>query len=278
MGIGHCHTSYSAMTFFYAREKKILDQYLFLYKEVKKMVLTTGLLKEMAIEESFKRGRSYYERGMVLRPSIYGDVIQALVRSSRNNMPYLVEIDTKDPLIHSCNCPYFGEGICKHIVALGLTYLQRPGSFQTIRESKQKTAAKKNKATGEEEAKKSSRASLEDCVDRVYALIERSLAMAEDLNSYGGPEEAMDQCIVWMEELLFILDNREDIPASVRKEIINGFLVELLKMNSGLEDYLLQIVVSAAKTNWERSLIRNALLKEGCSLLLDQFEEILEEE
>lgn len=243
------------------------------------MVLSRGLLKEMAIEESFKRGLSYYERGMVSRPSIYGNVIQALVRSRRDNTHYSVEIDTEDPFIHRCSCPYFGAGICKHIVALGLTYLRRPELFKTLRENNQKTLAKDSRTIDDKEDNERSRVSLEDYLKKMNTLKERSLTIVEDLNNYGGLSgETMDQCIEWMEELVFFLDHREDIPPSTRKGIIDEFLDELLKMNSGLEDHVLQIIVSAAKTHWERTYIRDILLRDGSSLLLHQWEEILQEE
>lgn len=82
-------------------------------------------------------------KGLVVIPTFYRDVIQALVHNKRNNSLYLVEISTEGPYIHSCSYPYFGTGIYKHIVALGLAYLARPGSFQTIRDDNHKILLKK---------------------------------------------------------------------------------------------------------------------------------------
>jgi hypothetical protein len=50
-----------------------------------------------------------------------------------NHGVYTVSIEVKDKTLHSaCSCYIGGSGGCHHCHALGMTFVQKPGSFKTI--------------------------------------------------------------------------------------------------------------------------------------------------
>ncbi|WP_224248554.1 SNF2-related protein [Hyalangium gracile] len=87
--------------------------------------LTSESLSETAGPRLFKQGQSCMARGRVasfeaLPDSLHGQVL------NRHGQPYSVVISTDaEGLFCECQCPTFNsQGFCKHIVALGLAYLQ----------------------------------------------------------------------------------------------------------------------------------------------------------
>lgn len=80
--------------------------------------ITKAYIESLATNQSFSRGRSYYQRGEVMRVIQKGDTFTGEVLGSE---VYEVSIVFRDKsIVSSCTCPYDWGGICKHIVAVGL--------------------------------------------------------------------------------------------------------------------------------------------------------------
>lgn len=90
--------------------------------------LTESTIRSFASEQSFERGREYYYSG-----SIYNTVRQGntLLADCVGTYTYHLHIELDEGGIQStsCTCPYDFGGYCKHIVALLLTYIHKPGEF-----------------------------------------------------------------------------------------------------------------------------------------------------
>ncbi|MFC6720231.1 SWIM zinc finger domain-containing protein [Natrialbaceae archaeon GCM10025896] len=81
----------------------------------------------MARPQSFERGENYYEQNAVIDIRRRGETLQADVEGSQYE-PYRVRIELDDTGIveTNCSCPYDHGGICKHRVAVLLTYIRDP--------------------------------------------------------------------------------------------------------------------------------------------------------
>lgn len=91
------------------------------------MKLTKMWLITNATDTSFSRGRGYESSVRKLKKE--GDTYTAKVDGSET---YKVEIiESKNSIEADCTCPYDYEGICKHIVAVGLNILS--GNFKEIK-------------------------------------------------------------------------------------------------------------------------------------------------
>src|SRR5215210_8229765 len=95
--------------------------------------LTEEHVRELASERSFERGETYYRDGAVLEPIRQALELRAQCEGS-DYEPYQVSATLGKSGIAetSCTCPYDYGGICKHIVALLLTYVHEPQSFRSI--------------------------------------------------------------------------------------------------------------------------------------------------
>ncbi|MCA1614513.1 MAG: SWIM zinc finger family protein, partial [Acidobacteria bacterium] len=95
--------------------------------------LTEAHVRELASEKSFDRGEAYYHDGAVLEPIRQEKELRAQCEGS-DYEPYQVSAMLTDSGIAetSCTCPYDYGGICKHIVALLLTYVHEPQAFRPI--------------------------------------------------------------------------------------------------------------------------------------------------
>lgn len=87
--------------------------------------VTEKQIRERATKSSFERGEAYYQEGRVGAFTYRDDVLQAVVEGS-GGASYQVEITLIGSVIVSatCTCPYDGEGDCKHIVAVLLTFVR----------------------------------------------------------------------------------------------------------------------------------------------------------
>ncbi len=85
--------------------------------------ITVKDISKLASVESYGRGEDYYHNGNVLDMQRRGNVVSAEVQGSQYE-PYsvVVELGTQGIISTNCSCPYDGGGICKHIVAVLLTY------------------------------------------------------------------------------------------------------------------------------------------------------------
>ena len=95
--------------------------------------LTEAHVRELASEKSFERGQTYYRDGAVLEPARQVLELRARCEGSEYE-PYQVSATLAKSGIAetSCTCPYDYGGICKHIVALLLTYVHEPQAFRSI--------------------------------------------------------------------------------------------------------------------------------------------------
>lgn len=91
------------------------------------MAITQNWLKSNASESSYNRGKNY--KDFVRKLKKEGDFYTAKVDGSET---YKVEIfDMPDGIQSNCTCPYNYEGICKHIVAVGLNIVS--GNFKEVK-------------------------------------------------------------------------------------------------------------------------------------------------
>jgi len=94
--------------------------------------MTLDQIRARATEQSFARGESYYHSGAIFDTVRRGSELEGRCEGS-DYAPYHIRvvldgagnIDTA-----SCTCPYDWGGDCKHIVALLLTFLHEPESFE----------------------------------------------------------------------------------------------------------------------------------------------------
>jgi uncharacterized Zn finger protein len=89
--------------------------------------LTEAAVRRLARPQSFERGENYYEQNAVIDIRRRGETLQADVEGSQYE-PYRVRIELDDTGIveTACSCPYDHGGICKHRVAVLLTYIRDP--------------------------------------------------------------------------------------------------------------------------------------------------------
>jgi uncharacterized Zn finger protein len=95
--------------------------------------LTEAHIHKLASGPSFERGETYYHDGAIIDPVRQARDLRAQCEGS-DYEPYQVSATlTKGGIGEtSCTCPYDYGGICKHIVALLLTYVHEPQSFRSI--------------------------------------------------------------------------------------------------------------------------------------------------
>lgn len=84
------------------------------------MALTLNDLWALADRRVLHRGEESFKDGAVRRLRVHGDAVEAEVWGSEH---YRTRLDLTPPFASACTCPY--EGVCKHVVALGLAYLHR---------------------------------------------------------------------------------------------------------------------------------------------------------
>jgi hypothetical protein len=97
--------------------------------------LTDDMIAEQTDPGSFSRGRGYFRSHHIFGAIRRGNTLRARCHGSSGG-PYLVEatLATADqptannPVSFACNCPR--GGFCKHVVALLLTWVNAPQSFQ----------------------------------------------------------------------------------------------------------------------------------------------------
>ncbi|WP_435079133.1 SWIM zinc finger family protein [Halococcus sp. AFM35] len=87
--------------------------------------LTEAIVRELARAKSYNRGQSYYDQGAVSDVVQRGKTLRADVEGSQYQ-PYTVTIEFDDAGVTrtDCSCPYDHGGICKHRVAVLLTYIR----------------------------------------------------------------------------------------------------------------------------------------------------------
>lgn len=89
--------------------------------------ITEAAIRTLARPQSYDRGEDYYEQGAVRDITRRGDRLRASVDGSQYE-PYQVQINLDETGVvdTACSCPYDQGGICKHRVAVLLTYSRNP--------------------------------------------------------------------------------------------------------------------------------------------------------
>jgi len=87
--------------------------------------LTRDQIRQRCTGQSFERGSEYFHTGAIGNPVLHGWTLSAMCHGS-DPTPYSVAVELMPTTITdtSCSCPYSGQGDCKHIVALLLTYIE----------------------------------------------------------------------------------------------------------------------------------------------------------
>jgi len=85
-----------------------------------------------ATQSSFERGEDYYAEGRIEQPYRQGGNLWADCYGSERYQTS-VSLDPDGSIAaSSCTCPYDWGGLCKHQIALLLTYLREPEQFQVV--------------------------------------------------------------------------------------------------------------------------------------------------
>ena len=89
--------------------------------------LTPHQIQRRCTERSFERGLEYFHDGAIGNPVLQDYTLSATCQGS-SPKPYRTAVELMPTGIVStrCSCPYEGDGDCKHIVALLLTYVKVP--------------------------------------------------------------------------------------------------------------------------------------------------------
>lgn len=88
------------------------------------MPITESDIQKLANSKSYKKGKEYFTSNAILDLKKRGNSLVAEVEGSDYD-PYQVRVELdKDSILSThCTCPYDGSGVCKHIVAVLLKYL-----------------------------------------------------------------------------------------------------------------------------------------------------------
>jgi uncharacterized Zn finger protein len=92
--------------------------------------LTESIVRAAATPQSFERGQDYYRSGAVSNTSIQDNLLIGDCEGTQ--APYYrvqVELDEAGIRSANCTCPYEYGGLCKHTVAVLLTYVHHPKQF-----------------------------------------------------------------------------------------------------------------------------------------------------
>jgi uncharacterized Zn finger protein len=94
--------------------------------------LTEAQVRALATAKVFERGRDYFAESAISETTRQGMTLSGQCQGS-DPEPYVVRVsfDKKGVADADCDCPYEYEGVCKHLVALLLTYIHEPQRFGT---------------------------------------------------------------------------------------------------------------------------------------------------
>jgi uncharacterized Zn finger protein len=94
--------------------------------------LTEAQVRRLATAKVFERGRDYFAESAISETTRQGMTLSGQCQGS-DPEPYVVRVsfDKKGVADADCDCPYEYEGVCKHVVALLLTYVNEPQRFGT---------------------------------------------------------------------------------------------------------------------------------------------------
>ena len=97
--------------------------------------LTPHHIRCRCTEQSFQRGLEYFHDSAIGNPVLQDWTLAATCQGSTPK-PYRTAVELMPTEIVStrCSCPYDGDGDCKHIVALLLTYIEAPETICHVRD------------------------------------------------------------------------------------------------------------------------------------------------
>lgn len=104
--------------------------------------LKPAQVSALATEQSFQRGQQYFHNGAIVNPTRQGNTLWADCQGSDLYHPRAT-LRKQGIETSSCTCPYDRGGICKHQVALLLTYIHEADQFQVIQPLKQLLAKRR---------------------------------------------------------------------------------------------------------------------------------------
>ena len=92
--------------------------------------LTESIIRAASTPQSFERGQDYYQSGAVSNTAIQDNLLIGDCEGTQAPY-YRVQVELNEAGIRSanCTCPYEYGGLCKHTVALLLTYVHHPKQF-----------------------------------------------------------------------------------------------------------------------------------------------------
>ena len=138
-----------------------------------------GDIRSLANPQSFERGRNYYRSGAIFNTRLVGNELSGYCRGSSYS-PYRVSAQLGLGRISTthCSCPYDWGGVCKHIVALLLTWVHTPEVFQLAVPVNERLASR----------------SKEDLIALILEMLKREpdLERILDLNLQPDPESPLD--------------------------------------------------------------------------------------
>ncbi|HEY9786341.1 MAG TPA: SWIM zinc finger family protein, partial [Candidatus Obscuribacterales bacterium] len=137
--------------------------------------LTEAQIRAMATEQSFARGKSYYNDGAIINPMRQGMELSAECEGS-DYEPYQlrVTLSARGVAEADCDCPYEYGGLCKHLVALLLTYVREPQAFRVVQPVERLLAGK----------------SKEELIAIVAAMVKREPKLLAEVELAAATEQA----------------------------------------------------------------------------------------
>lgn len=98
-------------------------------------------IRRLTTPGSYERGEDYYSRQAILEPLCQGSILSAYCVGT--SVYQATVILGEDSIVrHSCSCLYNQGGLCKHRVALLLTWLRQPAMFRKLPSLREKLEAK----------------------------------------------------------------------------------------------------------------------------------------
>ncbi len=93
--------------------------------------LKESQVKALATDQSFERGQHYFHSGVIFNPTLQGNTLWADCEGTSTYQPRAT-LGPDGVEDSSCTCPYDWGGLCKHQVALLLTYIHNRDQFQVM--------------------------------------------------------------------------------------------------------------------------------------------------
>ena len=94
------------------------------------MKLRKSDIKKYVDHRSYERGQKYFQARKIHRGKISQKSIKAVCEGSyRNNYDVETIVEGNKIIFSNCSCPIGQSGRCKHVVALLLTWINRPEEF-----------------------------------------------------------------------------------------------------------------------------------------------------